>query len=290
MSKNSFRAAMQKEAPLLLPGVINAYCAKMAESCGFHALYLSGGGVAATLGMPDLAATTMDEVANECAKITAATDLPLLVDIDTGFGTWLNMQRTIKTLSRLGVAAVHLEDQVAAKRCGHRPNKQIVSISEMCDRISAAVDARVDKNFIIFARTDSLASEPREQVIERLQAYSEAGADMVFLEAAKTLDDYETVKKAVALPLLANITEFGATPMWTAEELATVGVDIMLFPLSAFRAMNQAALAVYQSIRENGHQQHVIDTMQTRTQLYDFLGYQAIEDKMDNLFKEKGNE
>ncbi len=290
MNKHSFKQAVQKETPLLLPGAVNAYCAKMAERSGFHALYLSGGGVAATLGMPDLAATTMDEVANECAKITAATDLPLLVDIDTGFGTWLNIQRTIKTLARLGVAAVHIEDQIAAKRCGHRPNKQIVPTAEMCDRLSAAVDARENPGFVIMARTDALASEPREQVIERLHAYAAAGADMVFLEAAKTLDDYDVVKKAIGLPLLANITEFGATPMFTAKDLASVGVDIMLFPLSAFRAMNQAALNVYQSIRNNGHQQKVVDTMQTRVQLYDFLGYQKIEDKMDNLFKEINDE
>lgn len=284
MTQLTFTEALGREKPLLIPGVINAYCAKMAGHCGFNALYLSGGGVAATLGLPDLAATTMDEVATECGRITAVTDLPLLVDIDTGFGTWLNMQRTVKTLSRLGVAAVHLEDQVAAKRCGHRPNKQIVATAEMVDRIRAAVDARPNPDFFIMARTDALASEPMAAVIDRLQCYVEAGADGVFLEAAKSLEDYRQVKSAIACPILANITEFGATPMLTAAQLHEAAVDMMLFPLSAFRAMNQAALMVYQSIRANGHQHEVVDTMQTRAELYEFLGYQDIEDKMDKLF------
>lgn len=285
------RAALAAEQPLLLPGAVNPYCAMMARSAGFRALYLSGGGVAAVLGMPDLAATTLHEVAGVTAQITEACELPLLVDADTGFGTWLSVARTCKTLQRAGAAGMHLEDQAMAKRCGHRPNKQIVATGEMCDRLRAAADARVgDDAFIIMARTDALASEPMPAVCERIAAYAEAGADMIFLEAAKTLDDYRAVKRACALPLLANITEFGQTPLFTAGELQQAGVDIMLFPLSAFRAMNQAAMAVYASIREHGTQQHVVDRMQTREELYAFLGYHQIEEKMNALFAGDGND
>ena len=261
----------------------------MAEREGFRALYLSGGGVAAVLGMPDLAITDAHDVTAAAAAITAVTPLPLLVDIDTGFGTWLNLARTIKMLEDAGVAAVHLEDQVQAKRCGHRPNKQLVEAGEMRDRIIAAVDARRDDSFVIMARTDALASEPMDAVLARVNEYVNAGADMIFLEAAKTLDDYRAVKDACAVPLLANITEFGQTPLFSADELASAGVDIMLFPLSAFRAMNKAALTVYQAIRKDRSQRGVLDFMQTREELYDFLGYYQVEQKMDSLFNEKVN-
>lgn len=285
----AFRLAVAAEKPLLMPGAVNAYCARMAERAGFRALYLSGGGVAASLGMPDLAVTTMDDVALDTARITAVCDLPLLVDADTGFGGALNIARTVKTLSRAGAAGIHLEDQAAGKRCGHRPNKQLVAADEMCDRLRAAVNARHDDDFVIMARTDALASEPMDAVLARIGAYTDAGADMVFLEAAKNLSDYRAVKAVCSVPLLANITEFGQTPLFTATELADVGVDIMLFPLSAFRAMNKAALTVYQSIRANGGQQAVVETMQTRDELYDFLDYHRVEKEMDTLFNRKSS-
>ncbi len=284
------RHAVASEKPLLMPGAINAYCAKMAQKAGFQALYLSGGGVAACMGLPDLAATTMDDVVADAQRITAATSLPLLVDADTGFGTWINIARTVQAFSRANVAGMHLEDQAQAKRCGHRPNKTLVSATEMCDRIHAAVDARVDDSFVIMARTDSLASEPREAAIARACQYVEAGADMIFVEAAKSLDDYRDFKKACGRPVLANITEFGQTPMYTAEQLREADVDIMLFPLSAFRAMNKAAEAVYATIRQNGGQEAAVGSMQTRVELYEYLDYDSYEKKMDNLFGNSSGE
>lgn len=278
------RAAMAAEKPLLMPGAVNAYCAKLAARAGFRALYLSGGGVAACLGMPDLAATTMHDVALDAARIADASPLPLLVDADTGFGTWINISRTVKTLTRAGAGGLHLEDQAAAKRCGHRPNKLLVSPQEMADRVRAAVDARTDSQFVIVARTDALANEPRDAALARAALYAEAGADVIFVEAAKTLDDYRDFKKATNLPILANITEFGQTPLFTADELQGADVDIMLFPLSAFRAMNRAAETVYATIRRDGGQLAVLDSMQTREQLYDYLDYHVYEKKMDSLF------
>ena len=282
------RAAMATEKPLLMPGAVNAYCAKMAARAGFRALYLSGGGVAACLGMPDLAATTMHDVAIDAARIAEATPLPLLVDADTGFGSWINISRTVKTLTRAGVGGMHLEDQEAAKRCGHRPNKVLVSPTEMADRIRAAVDARTDSQFVIIARTDALAGEPREAALARAVCYAEAGADVIFVEAAQTLDDYRDFKKSCGLPILANITEFGKTPLFTADELRGCDVDIMLFPLSAFRAMNRAAESVYAAIRRDGGQKSVVDSMQTREELYDYLDYHEYEQKIDALFGRKG--
>jgi len=261
----------------------------MAEHEGFRALYLSGGGVAAVLGMPDLAMTDANDVTAAAAAITSACRLPLLVDIDTGFGTWLNIARTVNMLEGVGVAAVHLEDQVQAKRCGHRPNKQLVETAEMCDRIIAAAAARNDKSFVIMARTDALTSEPMDVVLSRISAYVDAGADMLFLEAAKSLDDYRAVKESCTAPLLANITEFGQTPLFSADELASVGVDMMLFPLSAFRAMNKAALTVYQAIKRDRNQRAVLDLMQTREELYNFLGYHQVEQKMDSWFNKNSN-
>lgn len=279
-----FCQAMREEKPLLLPGAINPYCALMAKRAGFRALYLSGGGVAACLGMPDLGVTTLADVAAACEQITQVCDLPLLVDADTGFGGFLSVARTVRTLERAGAGGLHLEDQAQAKRCGHRPNKQLVSTAEMCDRIRAACDARTDADFVVMARTDALAVESAAAVQQRIVAYAEAGADMLFLEAAKTLDDYRAVKQYCDKPLLANITEFGQTPLFSAAELAAAGVDIMLTPLSAFRAMNKAALRVYEEIRQQGSQKAVVDMMQTREELYDFLGYHQVEKKMDDLF------
>lgn len=277
---------MAAEKPLLIAGAVNAYCAMLAEKAGFRALYLSGGGVAACMGLPDLAATTLDDVAADAGRITDATSLPLLVDADTGFGTWLNIARTVRTLQRAGAAGIHLEDQATAKRCGHRPNKTLVSPEEMSDRIRAAADARTG-DFIIMARTDALANEPRDSALARARLYVSAGADMVFAEAAKTLDDYRAFKEACGAPILANITEFGATPMFSAEELRAAGADMMLFPLSAFRAMNRAAEKVYAAIRRDGGQKSVVDIMQTREELYANLDYHAYEKKMDVLFGEK---
>ena len=281
-----FRRAMAEEKPLLVAGAVNAYCAMTAEAAGLRAIYLSGGGVAACMGMPDLAATTMHDVATDAARITAATSLPLLVDADTGFGSWLNIARATKEFIRAGAAGMHLEDQSQAKRCGHRPNKTLVSPNEMADRIRAAVDAKTDASFIVMARTDALANESRESAIARANLYVEAGADMIFAEAAKTLDDYRAFKKECPVPLLANITEFGKTPMFTAEELREAGADIMLFPLSAFRAMNRAAETVYAAIRKDGAQHSVVKTMQTRDELYARLHYHEYEKKMDALFGE----
>ncbi len=280
-----FRAALVAEKPLQVIGAINAYTARMAEATGFKALYISGGGVAAnSLGMPDLGISTMEDVLTDARRITDVTTLPLLVDIDTGWGGAFNIARTIRTFIKAGVAAVHLEDQVGAKRCGHRPGKEVVSKEEMIDRVKAAVDARTDPDFIIMARTDALAVEGINAAVDRACAYVEAGADMIFPEAITELAMYKQFKQAVKVPILANITEFGHTPLYTREELASVDVDMVLHCCSAYRAMNAAALKVYQSIRTEGTQKNVIDIMQTRAELYDYLGYHAYEQKLDELF------
>ncbi|EEF79439.1 methylisocitrate lyase [Methylophaga thiooxydans DMS010] len=266
-------------------GAINAYHARLADSVGYKALYVSGGGVAAgSLGVPDLGITTMEDVITDVERISNVTELPVLVDIDTGFGGAFNIARTIKAMIRAGAGAVHIEDQVQAKRCGHRPNKAIVSQTEMVDRIKAAVDAKTDPDFVIMARTDALAVEGLQSAIDRACACVEAGADMIFPEAITDLSMYKQFAKAVNKPVLANITEFGSTPLFTVDELADHDVSLVLYPLSAFRAMNQAALNVYQSIREHGTQQHVVDSMQTRNELYDYLDYHAYEQKLDQLF------
>ncbi|MBK5965502.1 methylisocitrate lyase [Thiocystis minor] len=278
------RRAVQEERPLQVVGAINAYHAMMAERTGYRALYLSGGGVAAgSFGVPDLGMTSLDDVLEDVRRITYATELPLLVDADTGWGGAFNIARTVKQMSRAGAAGCHIEDQVAAKRCGHRPGKAVVSKSEMVDRIKAAVDARTD-DFVIMARTDALAVEGMDSAIERAVACVEAGADMIFPEAMTELAQYETFIAAVQVPVLANITEFGATPLFTTTELGAVGVSLVLYPLSAFRAMNRAALNVYQAIRRDGTQANVVDTMQTRMELYDYLNYHSFEQKLDELF------
>ncbi|MBJ7555334.1 Methylisocitrate lyase [Marinomonas spartinae] len=292
MTKHSaglrFRQAVQEHAPLQVVGAVNAYCAMMAEQTGHHAIYLSGGGVSnASYGLPDLGMTDLHDVLEDVRRITSASDLPLLVDIDTGFGGAFNITRTIQQMERAGVAAVHIEDQVQQKRCGHRPNKAIVSQDEMVDRIKACVDARHDESFVIMARTDALAVEGMESAIERAIACVEAGADMIFPEAMITLEQYKEFVEAVKVPVLANITEFGATPLFSKEELASVGVGLVLYPLSAFRAMNKAALNVYQHLLNDGHQRNVVDSMQTRNELYDFLNYHEYEDKLDELFSKK---
>ncbi|QUX94644.1 methylisocitrate lyase [Marinomonas sp. CT5] len=283
-----FRQAVTSHSPLQVVGAVNAYCAMMAEQTGHHAIYLSGGGVAnASYGLPDLGMTDLHDVLEDVRRITSASNLPLLVDIDTGFGGAFNISRTIQQMEKAGAAAVHIEDQVQQKRCGHRPNKAIVSQEEMVDRIKACVDARVDDNFVIMARTDALAVEGMESAIERAIACVEAGADMIFPEAMITLEQYQEFVDAVKVPVLANITEFGATPLFSKEELASVGVGLVLYPLSAFRAMNKAALNVYQHLLNDGHQRNVIDTMQTRNELYEFLNYHEYEDKLDVLFSKK---
>lgn len=283
-----FRQAVKTQQPLQIVGTINPYCAMMAKREGHQAIYLSGGGIAnASYGLPDLGITTMNDVLEDVRRITAACDLPLLVDIDVGFGGAFNIARTVKEMIRADAAAVHMEDQVAQKRCGHRPNKAIVSSDEMVDRIKAAVDARVDPEFVIMARTDALQIEGMGGAIERACQYVEAGADMIFPEAMLTLEQYQQFAEAVKVPILANITEFGQTPLFSGEELAGVGVDMVLYPLSAFRAMNQAAVNVYRSLRENGHQREVVDSMQTRAQLYDYLDYHDYEQKLDQLFSKK---
>jgi methylisocitrate lyase len=281
-----FRAALAAEKPLQIIGAINAYHAMLATQSGFKAIYLSGGGVAAgSLGLPDLGISTLEDVLIDIRRITDIVDTPLLVDIDTGFGGAFNIARTIKSVAKAGAAAVHIEDQVSAKRCGHRPNKAIVSQEEMVDRIKAAVDARIDPDFVIMARTDALAVEGLSATIDRACAYVEAGADMIFPEAMTELGMYQQFVDAVKVPVLANITEFGATPLFTVEELASADVSMVLYPLSAFRAMNQAALKVYQAVRQDGTQKNVIDLMQTRMELYDHLGYHAFEQKLDALYK-----
>ena len=280
-----FRAALVAEKPLQVIGAINAYTARMAEATGFKALYISGGGVAAnSLGMPDLGISTMEDVLTDARRITDVTTLPLLVDIDTGWGGAFNIARTIRTFIKAGVAAVHMEDQVGTKRCGHRPGKEVVSKEEMIDRVKAAVDARTDPDFVIMARTDALAVEGINAAMDRACAYVEAGADMIFPEAMTELAMYKQFKQAVKVPILANITEFGHTPLYTREELASVDVDMVLHCCSAYRAMNAAALKIYKSIRAEGTQKNVIDIMQTRAELYDYLGYHAYEQKLDELF------
>lgn len=286
-----FRAALAAEKPLQVIGAINANHALLAKRAGFKAIYLSGGGVAAgSLGLPDLGINTMDDVLIDTRRITDVCDLPLLVDIDTGFGpSAFNIERTIKSLIKAGAAACHIEDQVGAKRCGHRPGKEIVTQGEMVDRVKAAADARTDEAFFLIARTDAIQAEGVDKAIERAVACVEAGADGIFAEAAYDLPTYKRFVDAVKVPVLANITEFGATPLFTRDELASVGVGIQLYPLSAFRAANKAAEAVYTSIRENGHQKAVIDQMQTRAELYDRIGYHAFENKLDALFAHAKN-
>lgn len=283
-----FRQAIIKESPLQVIGAINAYHARLAERSGFQALYLSGGGVAAgSLGIPDLGITTLEDVLIDIRRITDVTSLPLLVDIDTGFGGAFNIARTIKSVEKAGAAAVHIEDQVQAKRCGHRPNKAIVTQDEMVDRVKAAVDAKTDPDFVIMARTDALAVEGLNSAIDRACACVEAGADMIFPEAINDLETYQKFTTKVNVPVLANITEFGATPLFTTEELKGVGISIVLYPLSAFRAMNKAALKIYEGIREHGTQKDLINDMQTREELYDFLNYHDYEKKLDALFKKE---
>jgi methylisocitrate lyase len=278
------RQAVAEERPLQVVGAINAYHAMMAQKTGYRALYLSGGGVAAaSYGLPDLGMTSLDDVLEDVRRITYATDLPLLVDIDTGWGGAFNIARSVRQMQRAGAAGVHIEDQVAAKRCGHRPNKAIVAKAEMVDRVKAAVDARND-GFVIMARTDALAVEGEDAAIERALACVEAGADMIFPEAMTELAQYRRFVDAVRVPVLANITEFGATPLFTTSELAGVGVGLVLYPLSAFRAMNKAALNVYQAIRRDGTQAGVLDIMQTRMELYDYLDYHGYEQRLDTLF------
>jgi len=284
-----FRAAVEDEKPLQVVGTINAYHARLAERSGYRAIYLSGGGVAAgSLGVPDLGISTLDDVLTDVRRITDASSLPLLVDADTGFGSAFNIARTVRSLIKFGAGAMHIEDQVQAKRCGHRPGKEIVPRQEMVDRIKAAVDARSDPAFVIMARTDALAVEGLEAAIDRARACVEAGADMIFPEAMTELDMYRRFADAVKVPVLANITEFGSTPLFTVEQLRSANVSLVLYPLSAFRAMNQAALNVYRAIRRDGTQQGVLDTMQTRAELYEFLDYHRFEAKLDELFaKEK---
>ena len=293
MSMNSsagarFRAALSAESPLQVMGAITAYAGLMAKRTGYRALYLSGGGVAAnSLGMPDLGISTMEDVLVDARRIVEATGMPLLVDIDTGWGGAFNIGRTIRNFERIGVAAVQMEDQVGQKRCGHRPGKEVVSKDEMVDRVKAAVDARTDRDLVIMARTDAAAVEGVDSAIERAVAYVEAGADMIFPEAMNSLDDYRKFKAAVKVPILANLTEFGSTPFYTTDELRDAGVDIALYCCGAYRAMNKAALRFYETVRREGTQKHIIDTLQTRAELYDFLGYHAYEDKLDTLFASK---
>ena len=286
-----FRAALEAEQPLQIVGTINAYTALLAERAGFRAIYLSGAGVAnASFGLPDLAMTTLNDVCEDVRRIASATDLPLLVDADTGWGSAFMIGRTIRELTRAGAAACHYEDQVAVKRCGHRPGKALVETAEMCDRLKAAVDGRTDDRFVIMARTDAHAVEGQQAAIDRAAAYVEAGADAIFAEALTTLDEYNQFTDAIGVPVLANLTEFGKTPLFTTDELRGVGVGMALYPLSAFRAMSAAALDVYETLRREGTQESVVDAMQTRMELYDVLGYQAYEDKLDELFREKGLE
>jgi methylisocitrate lyase len=283
------RQAMVDEKPLQVVGTINAYTAIMAESVGYKAIYLSGAGVAnASYGLPDLGMTSLNDVITDVTRITSASSVPLLVDVDTGWGGAFNIARTVKEMIKAGAAGMHIEDQVAQKRCGHRPNKEIVSREEMVDRIKASVDAKTDADFIVMARTDALAVVGLDEVLERAKLCEEAGADAIFAEAMTDLDMYRQVTDLVNIPVLANITEFGSTPCYTIEELGSVDIAMALYPLSAFRAMNQAALNVYKTLRSEGSQASVIDTMQTRKDLYDFLGYHEYEDKLDKLFSEDG--
>lgn len=280
-----FRAALAEESPLQVMGSITAYAALMAKRVGYKALYLSGGGVAAnSLGMPDLGISTMEDVLIDARRMVDASGMPLLVDIDTGWGGAFNIGRTIKSFINVGVAAVHIEDQVGQKRCGHRPGKEVVPTAEMVDRIKSAVDARHDESFVIMARTDAAASEGVDAAIDRARAYVGAGADMIFPEAMKTLDDYRRFKQAVKVPILANLTEFGSTPFFTTDELRDANVDIALYCCGAYRAMNKAALGFYETVRKEGTQKNIIDRLQTREELYDFLGYHEYERKLDELF------
>jgi methylisocitrate lyase len=284
-----FRQAISEEKPLQCVGATTAYHARLAEASGYKSLYISGGGVAAgSCGIPDLGITTMEDVLVDLRRITDVSELPVLVDIDTGWGGAFNIARAIRSMNKWGAAAVHMEDQVQQKRCGHRPNKAIVSQAEMVDRIKAAVDAKLDDDFVIMARTDALAVEGMQSAIDRACACVEAGADMIFPEAINELEQYREFVKAVEVPVLANITEFGATPLFTTEQLGSVGVSIALYPLSAFRAANAAALNVYQTLRKEGTQQNLVDTMQTRADLYEYLGYHEFEQKLDRLFSEQG--
>jgi methylisocitrate lyase len=283
-----FKKAIEEERPLQVIGAINAYHAKLAEKTGYKAIYLSGGGVAAgSLGVPDLGISTLEDVLIDIRRITDSTSLPLLVDVDTGFGGAFNIARTIRSVEKSGAAAVHIEDQIQAKRCGHRPNKSIVSQNEMVDRIKSAVDAKNDENFVIMARTDALAVEGLQSAIDRACACVEAGADMIFPEAINDLDTYKKFTKSVDVPVLANITEFGATPLFSLDELNSVGIAIALYPLSAFRAMNKAALNIYRGLREEGTQKNLVEQMQTREELYEFLDYHEYEKKLDQLFKKE---
>ena len=283
-----FRAALAAESPLQVMGAITAYAGLMAKRTGYKALYLSGGGVAAnSLGMPDLGISTMEDVLTDARRIVEATQMPLLVDIDTGWGGAFNIGRTIRSFERIGVAAVHMEDQVGQKRCGHRPGKEVVPRDEMVDRVKSAVDARTDSDFVIMARTDAAAVEGIDSAIDRACAYVEAGADMIFPEAMQTLDDYRRFKQAVKVPILANLTEFGSTPFFTTDELREAGVDIALYCCGAYRAMNKAALNFYETVRREGTQKNIIDTLQTRAELYEFLDYHDYERKLDALFASK---
>lgn len=284
-----FHAALQAEKPLQIAGTINAYTALLAERAGFKAIYLSGAGVAnASFGLPDLAMTTLNDVGEDVRRICSASDLPLLVDIDTGWGSAFMIGRTMREMTWAGAAAVQIEDQVAAKRCGHRPGKALVPAEEMCDRLKAAGDGRIDDSLVIMARTDAHAVEGQQAAIDRAAAYVEAGADMIFAEALTTLEEYRQFTRAIKVPVLANLTEFGKTPLFTTDELASVDVAMALYPLSAFRAMSAAALSVYETLKKDGTQKACVDSMQSRMELYDVLGYQAYEDKLDTLFKEQG--
>ncbi len=285
-SGERLRQALAAEKPLQVAGAVNAYCALLAQQAGFKALYLSGAGVAnASFGIPDLGITSLNDVCEDVRRITSATDLPLLVDADTGWGAAFNVARTTRDLIKSGAAGMHLEDQVQAKRCGHRPGKALVAPEEMVDRLKAAVDGRTDPAFVIMARTDAHAVEGQAAAIDRAAAYVEAGADMIFAEALQTLEEYRQFTQAISVPVLANITEFGKTPLFTVEELGAAGISLVLYPLSAFRAMSKAALEVYTELKTTGTQQGVINRMQTRSELYEVLGYHAYEQKLDELFK-----
>lgn len=283
-----FRKLVAEQAPVQIVGTINAYSALLAERAGHQAIYLSGAGVAnASYGLPDLGITQLSDVVEDASRITSVSNLPLLVDVDTGWGSAFNIARTVREMERAGVAAIHLEDQVAAKRCGHRPNKALVSPGEMADRVRAGVDARVDESFVFMARTDAHASEGMTSAVERANLYVECGADMIFAEALHTLDDFREFTRQVEVPVLANITEFGRTPLLSADELDSAGAAMVLYPLSAFRAMSKAALEVYEAIGRDGHQKNVVDRMQTRDELYEMLGYHDFEQKLDQLFSKE---
>ena len=284
----NLRTVLEEENPLQVVGTINAYCALLAKSSGFRAIYLSGAGIAnAAFGLPDLGITTLNDVCEEVWRVTAATDLPLLVDADTGWGSAFNISRTIRELIRAGAAGCHLEDQESAKRCGHRPNKAIVPTAEMVDRLKAATDARFDEHFVLMARTDSVASEGLQAGIDRASAYLEAGADMIFAEALSSLEEYRSFTSALSVPVLANLTEFGKTPLFGLDEMRDAGIRLVLYPLSAFRAMSAAAVLAYETIRQKGTQKDLIDRMQTRSDLYDVLDYHSFEQKLDQLYSKK---